>query len=103
MATSGDYQNYYEIDGRRYSHTIDPQTGAPIEHNLASVTVLADNCVMADAWATALNVMGAERGLALAEEQGLAVILITRDPSGFTERHSSSMKRYLEEGADDDR
>ncbi|MBK5930111.1 FAD:protein FMN transferase ApbE [Halochromatium salexigens] len=76
MATSGDYRNFVEIDGQRYSHTIDPATGRPVGHRLASVTVLADDCMQADAWATALLVLGPERGLALAEQRGLAALFI---------------------------
>jgi thiamine biosynthesis lipoprotein len=78
MATSGDYRNYFEQDGRRYSHEIDPSTGAPISHSLCSVTVITENCVRADALATALIVLGPERGLALAEASGLATQFIVR-------------------------
>lgn len=86
MATSGDYRNYYERDGQRISHTIDPRTGRPIEHALASVSVVAETAARADAWATALNVLGPEGGPALAEREGLAAYFIVRDPeseSGF--------------------
>ncbi|WP_462322922.1 FAD:protein FMN transferase [Halochromatium sp.] len=76
MATSGDYRNFVEIDGQRYSHTIDPATGRPVGHRLASVTVLADACMQADAWATALLVLGPERGFELAERLGLAAFFI---------------------------
>ncbi len=62
VATSGDYRNYFEQDGRRYSHTIDPATGRPITHALASVTVVSDTCMTADALATGLNVLGPEAG-----------------------------------------
>lgn len=83
VATSGDYRNYFERDGRRYSHTIDPRTGEPIEHRLASVTVLAADCASADAWATALMVLGPDAGYNLAEERGLAVLLLVRTERGF--------------------
>jgi thiamine biosynthesis lipoprotein len=76
MATSGDYRNFFELDGRRYSHTIDPATGRPVDHQLASVTVLAERCADADAWATALLVLGPERGGALADELGLAQVAL---------------------------
>ena len=79
LATSGDYRNYFEEDGIRYSHIIDAQTGRPITHGTASVTVLAENAMLADGWATALLVLGQERGLKIAEEEGLAVLFITRD------------------------
>jgi len=85
MATSGDYHNYFEKDGIRYSHTIDPQTGRPITHGLASVTVVHPSCTFADAMATAINVLGPEQGLALAKRENLAVFLIIRDKTGFTE------------------
>ena len=58
LATSGDYRNYFEENGVRYSHTIDPATGYPITHRLASITVIHESCGLADAWATALNVAG---------------------------------------------
>ena len=82
MATSGDYRNYYEQDGLRISHTIDPRDGRPIGHALASVTVLADEAMRADAWATALNVLGPEAGYALAEERALAAYFIIREKDG---------------------
>lgn len=82
MATSGDYRNYREVDGKRVSHTIDPRTGWPIDHRLASVTVLADDCVTADAWATALNVLGPDEGLSLAKEAGIAVYMLVRTADG---------------------
>jgi len=82
MATSGDYRQYYEQDGRRVSHLIDPRTGQPIEHKLASVTVIADRCSTADAWATALSVLGEREGVALAERLGLKAYFIVRDEDG---------------------
>ncbi len=95
MATSGDYRNYFEVDGRRYSHTIDPSTGRPVTHDLASVTVLADTAALADGMATAINVMGAERGLALAEEQNLAVQVIIKADNRFEERTSAAFEEYV--------
>lgn len=86
LATSGDYRNYFEENGRRFSHTIDPRTGRPIEHQLASVSVIADNCMSADAWATALMVLGPKEGYNWAQERGLAVLLIIRDEGGFVEK-----------------
>jgi thiamine biosynthesis lipoprotein len=61
MATSGNYRNYYELDGKKYSHTIDPRTGYPVEHNLLSATIIARDCMTADAWATACMVVGLEK------------------------------------------
>ena len=80
MATSGDYRNYFEENGVRYSHIIDAGTGRPITHGTASVTVLAKDAMMADGWATALLVLGQERGMKVAEAEGLAVLFITRAP-----------------------
>lgn len=79
LATSGDYRNFFTDAGRRYSHIIDPRTGATAQHDLASVTVLADDCMTADGWATALSVLGPERGLDLARELGLAALFVLRD------------------------
>jgi len=87
MATSGDYRIYFEQDGKRYSHEIDPATGFPIDHRLCSVTVVADDCMRADALATALIVLGPERGWALAQAQRIAAYFIERDAEGrFTDR-----------------
>lgn len=82
MATSGDYRNYYERNGRRISHEIDPATRAPVAHRLASVTVLHDECMTADAMATALIVLGPERGLALARQHGVAAFFVVRAGDG---------------------
>ncbi|MCH2170566.1 FAD:protein FMN transferase [Myxococcota bacterium] len=83
MATSGDYRNFREIDGRRVSHTIDPRTARPIEHPLASVTVVDRTAAEADAWATALNVLGAKAGYALAIERDMRALFIVHDAQGF--------------------
>jgi len=79
MATSGDYRNYFEQDGVRYSHILDGTTGRPVTHKTASVTVLTGNAMLADAWATAMLVLGTERGLEIANERDLAVLFIDRD------------------------
>lgn len=98
MATSGDYRNYREYQGRRVSHTIDARTGQPIEHNLASVTVLHPECAMADAYATAINVLGPEEGMALAQRLDLPVLMLVRepgtDPPEFTERASLAFEAF---------
>lgn len=94
VATSGDYRNYFEEDGVRYSHIIDPRTGKPIQHNLVSVTVITENCMDADAYATALTVMGPEPALAFAEQKGLAVLLITRENDEFKEYTSTAFQRF---------
>lgn len=85
MATSGDYRNYFVADGIRYSHTINPSTGKPITHKLASVTVLHPSSMTADAMATALLVLGPESGLELATKENLAAIFILRDQNKFIE------------------
>ncbi|WP_244506093.1 FAD:protein FMN transferase [Microbulbifer marinus] len=96
VATSGDYRNYYERDGVRYAHSIDPRTGRPLQHRLASVTVIAETCAEADGLATALNVLGADAGLKLAEREHLAVFMLVKTDAGFEERYSSSFEPYLE-------
>lgn len=95
VATSGDYRNYFEENGRRYSHTIDPATGMPIAHKLVSATVLDPSCMTADGLATALMVMGPERGRVFAQQHGLAVILISKTDSGFARWTSDAAKPYV--------
>lgn len=82
LATSGDYRNYHEIDGRRFSHLIDPTTGYPVTHTTASATVLADTAALADSWSTAMLILGREQGLEIASEHGVAVQFIERDVVG---------------------
>ncbi len=90
MTTSGDYRNFYEVDGVRLSHILDPRTGRPITNRLASVTVIDDLSVRADAFATALMVLGPDEGLALSERLNLAALFLVRDANGgFLERTSS--------------
>ena len=96
VATSGDYRNYFEQAGQRFSHTIDPRTGRPVNHKLASVTVLSPSAMHADAMATGLMVLGPEAGYALAERQALAVLFIFRDKDGFVSRASPAFARYNE-------
>ena len=83
VATSGDYRNFFEFEGTRYAHVIDPRTGWPVSHDLVSVSVMADDCAFADAMATALLVMGPTDGLDFARETGLAVLLVIRDGDQF--------------------
>jgi len=91
MATSGDYRNYYEVDGQRVSHLIDPRTMKPIEHRVASVTVVAPRCSTADGWATGLSVLGLDDGLAVAERLSLAALFIVRGPDqGFVTKTTSA-------------
>lgn len=96
IATSGDYRNYFEVEGKRYSHSIDPRSGYPVAHDLVSVTVIAEDCTSADGWATALEVLGAEAALALAEERGLAVYLMRRSPEGIVSSYSSAFAPWLD-------
>lgn len=95
MATSGDYRNYYQEDGVRYSHLIDPSTGYPIKHNLVSVTVIHPSSMTADGLATALSVMGKNKALALAEKYNIAVLLITKESEGFTEYTSDQFEQLV--------
>ncbi len=95
MATSGGYRNYYEENGIHYSHIIDPRTGKPVNHQLVSVTVLHAESMIADAWATALQVLGPENGMALANSLGLPVFFIVKQQNGFSELMSASFKQYI--------
>ena len=91
MATSGDYRNFREVDGARLSHIIDPRTGRPVVHTLASATVLHPECALADAYATALMVLGPDEGIAFAERLSLPVLLLVRNSDGtFSHRASST-------------
>jgi len=99
MATSGDYRNYFERDGMRYCHEMDPATGRPVRHALASVSVVADTCGAADAWATALMVLGPTRGFALAEARGLAAHFIVREHDGLRERSTPALAQLAPRAA----
>lgn len=83
LATSGDYRNFFDYHGRRYSHEIDPATGEPLQNDVASVTVLHPSCMLADAYATALMVMGAPRGVALASRLHFQALFLVRNAGGF--------------------
>jgi thiamine biosynthesis lipoprotein len=82
VATSGDYRHWVEVQGRRLSHTMDPGRGAPVLTSPASVTVVARNCAEADAWATALMVLGPDRGAIFAKKRGLDALFLLRDDGG---------------------
>ncbi|SMX29437.1 Thiamine biosynthesis lipoprotein ApbE precursor [Pelagimonas phthalicica] len=90
LASSGDYRNYFEADGQRFSHLIDPVTGRPVDHNTASATVLADNAMLADAWSTAMLILGRERGLEVAEQHHIAVHFVDRNADGSYVTHQSA-------------
>ncbi|WP_425606905.1 FAD:protein FMN transferase ApbE [Chimaeribacter arupi] len=97
ISTSGSYRNYYELDGKRLSHVIDPATGHPIHHKLVSATVIAPTATLADAWDTGLMVLGTDNALALAKQQQLAVYLITREGDHFAHYMSPQFKTFLVE------
>ncbi|MEX0320900.1 MAG: FAD:protein FMN transferase [Puniceicoccaceae bacterium] len=83
MATSGNYRNFYIKDGVKYAHTIDPRTGYPVQHSLLSATVLAPDCMTADAYATAFMVMGLEQSVALVDKRDeLEALFIYSDENG---------------------
>ena len=94
VASSGDYRRVYLVQGERLAHTIDPRSGRPVAHGLASVSVLHRDCLWADAWSTALTVLGREHGLALAESQGIAALFVQREADGcLTETLTSALSR----------
>lgn len=93
MATSGDYRNFFEADGQLYSHTIDTRTGRPVSHTLASVTVVDKEGWRADALATALLVMGPEDGMAFAEGENMAVLMLLRTNDGIEERQTAAFAK----------
>jgi len=86
VATSGDYRNFFNHDGKQYSHTIDARTGKPVSHGLAAVTVVSESAAYADAMATALLVLGPKEGLELAENLGLAGYFLVRGGQGIQEK-----------------
>ena len=95
VATSGDYRNFYMLDGKRIGHTIDPDSAAPVEHALSSVTVIDPLAARADALATALMVMGPEEGRRFAEQMGVPALFLIRTAAGLDTRLTDSMQFYL--------
>jgi thiamine biosynthesis lipoprotein len=97
VATSGDYRNYFEVEGKQFSHTIDPATGRPITHGLASATIIAPNCMLADALATAVMVMGREKAIPWIENlSNVEALLIMRRTDGtYEESQTSGFRKYL--------
>lgn len=85
IATSGDYRHWVEIDGKRYAHTIDPRSGQPLSNCLAAVTVLMPSCMLADAWATALLVLGEKDGVTVASEKGIDALFVLREGARLRE------------------
>lgn len=97
VSTSGDYRNYFELDGKRYSHTFDPVSGKPVMHELAAVTVLEPSAAMADGLSTVLLVQGPQRGWDYAIERGIAALFVIREGQGFISRSTPAFKA-LEQG-----
>ena len=95
IATSGTTQDFFEQDGRHYSHCIDPATARPVEHPPMAVSVVAGTTMEADGWATALLVLGPERGHALAQAHGLAALLVTASGSTFDVRVTDAFRAHL--------
>tara|TARA_B100001029_G_C15035567_1_gene439896 strand:- start:545 stop:1468 length:924 start_codon:yes stop_codon:yes gene_type:complete len=96
MATSGSYRNFFEFNGQKYSHTINPKTGYPINHNLVSVSIIADNCTIADSYATAMMVLGYKRGLEIIEQdENLEAIFIVGDSENHKIIGSSGMTKIM--------
>src|SRR5258706_2271177 len=95
IATSGTTENFFEQDGRHYSHIIDPKTARPVEHPPIAVSVVADTTMEADAWATALVVHGPERGYSLAQARGLAALFVTASGPAFDVRVTDAFRAHL--------
>lgn len=95
MATSGDYWNYFEDNGIRYSHTINPKTGRPIKHKLASITIFAKTCLLADGLATAIDVMGDETGYKFALENKLPAYFIVRNNDEFVVNYNHYFQDFI--------
>jgi len=95
VATSGDYRNYFEANGQRFSHIIDPATGKPINHNLVSVTVIAPSSMTADGLSTTLMVMGVEQGMKFSVENDIAALFIYKTEHGFDDQFTVKFKQYL--------
>ena len=98
LATSGDYRNYFTKNNTTYSHIFDPQLGKPVSSNIASVSVVADNCALADGLATSIMVLGKERGIALIEalEDVEAMIIERTSFDNFVTYYSSDFKKFLD-------
>lgn len=94
MATSGDYRNYFETDGKRYSHIIDPTTGRPITHKLVSVSVIDKTCTRADALATGLTVLGPEKGIDVATKENLSAFFIVKTADGLKETATGDFPQH---------
>ncbi|VXC53880.1 FAD:protein FMN transferase [Pseudomonas sp. 8Z] len=98
ISTSGDYRNYFEENGERYSHTLDALTGRPVRHKLAAVTVADKSTSRADGLSTLLMVLGPEAGMAFAERNGIAAFFITRDGKGFVTQGTHAFEQLFAAG-----
>jgi FAD:protein FMN transferase len=96
VTTSGEYRHYYIKDGHRYSHSMDPRTLSPVQHDLAAVVVAGTSTMDVDAWATALNVLGADAGLALARENGIAAMFIRARDGELSSTMTEPFRSYVE-------
>jgi thiamine biosynthesis lipoprotein len=95
VTTSGEYRHSYERDGQRYSHTIDPRSGRPVRHSLASVAVVSATALQADAWSTALNVLGEEAGYELAEQRNIPALFIVGEGAKWRTRMTPALREFL--------
>lgn len=98
VSTSGDYRNFFEQNGKRYSHTVDPKLGTPVAHRLAAVTVIDPSALRADGLSTILMVLGDELGSAFAERQGIAAFLVIRENEGFIAKSTTAFERLFGKG-----
>lgn len=101
VATSGDYRNVLEMDGVLHTHLLDPRTGRPAQHRGASVSVVHSSAATADAWATALAVLGVDEGLPVADREGLAALFITREGDDFVSRASAAFSERFGESEEE--
>jgi FAD:protein FMN transferase len=92
LMTSGTYRHYFDSEGKRYSHILDARSGKPVEHNTVSVTILHPNPTVADAWSTALNCLGSKEGMAIADENKIAVLFIDQQGDELIESESAALK-----------
>lgn len=98
VSTSGDYRNYFEQDGKRYSHSIDARTGAPINHRLASVSVVDPSAMRADGLSTVLLLLGPEQGFEFAQQRDIAALFISRTDKGFVSQGTRAFDRRFAKG-----
>ena len=92
LMTSGTYRHYFDSEGKRYSHILDARSGKPVEHNTVSVTILHPNPTVADAWSTALNCLGSKEGMAIADDNRIAVLYIDQEGDELIESESAALK-----------